>query len=160
MRRQSMTDQVCRGPGGGGGGTHSGIVVYCISLPDHAPTTKGNFPFDVVEEFSRFISCGILLSCGSYFNHVCIYPCSTVDRVIDNLNRLAATDETTGVEETLANLTNPLIDVGLVDELCASRYHTALQEARREKGEPLTQEEMKRIVEEVNEQVRQERLSK
>ena len=85
---------------------------------------------------------------------------STVDRVIDNLNCLAATDDTMGVEETLANLTSPLIDVGPVDESCASRYHAALQEARREKGEPLTQEEIKRVVEEVNEQVRQERLSK
>ena len=59
---------------------------------------------------------------------------------------------------TLLSLQNKFVDVGAIDESCAQRYHEALACAR-EKGEELSQEEVKKIIEDINEEVRQERLS-
>ena len=59
---------------------------------------------------------------------------------------------------TLLSLQNKCIDVGTIDESCAERYHKALASAH-QKGDELSKDEIKKIVEDVNAEVRQERLS-
>ena len=62
--------------------------------------------------------------------------------------------------DTLLALQNEYIEVGIIDESCGQRYHVALANTHRNKGEDLTQDEISKVIEEVNEEVRLERLSK
>ena len=64
----------------------------------------------------------------------------------------------TDPEATLATLTNEFAQLSSVDESCGACYHVALHQAREEKGEDLSQEEIKGVIERVNEEVRLERL--
>lgn len=59
---------------------------------------------------------------------------------------------------TLQALQNQFAGLGFIDESVGERYHVALQNARTEKGEDLTQDEIRKVVEDVNEEVRLERL--
>ena len=61
-------------------------------------------------------------------------------------------------EATVAALSNEFAQLSDVDESCGARYHVALRQTREEKGEDLTQDEIKGVVERVNEEVRLERL--
>lgn len=89
-------------------------------------------------------------------SHSCIFHC-TVASALASINSSAAEE---GAEQTLLALQNECVEVGRVDPASAERYHAALGEARRNKGEDLTAEEIRRVVEEVNEVVRLEGLSK
>ena len=62
-------------------------------------------------------------------------------------------------DSTLTALQNECLEVEGVDTSCAQRYHEALAEAAASKGEELTLEDIRRVVKEVNEEVRLERLS-
>lgn len=68
--------------------------------------------------------------------------------------------EGSSVEDTLTSLQNDCVEVGEIDLTCAQRYHDALANARKNKGEEVTRDEIRAVVEEVNEQVRVERLGK
>lgn len=62
---------------------------------------------------------------------------------------------------TVTALKSEFLNLGdLLDETCGERYHVALCRARQEKGEELTEEEIKKVIEEVNEEVRLERKCK
>lgn len=67
--------------------------------------------------------------------------------------------ETGNADDTVLALQNDCVNVGEVDLTCADMYHTALNEARRSKGEGLTLDEIAAVVAEVNEEVKVERLS-
>lgn len=64
-----------------------------------------------------------------------------------------------GASDTLTSLQTNYVEVGEVDPSCGPRYHEALDQARREKGEELTLEEIRKVVDEVNMEVKLERLS-
>ena len=67
--------------------------------------------------------------------------------------------EGSGDVDTLTTLKNECIEVGKIDESCGERYRAALADARSKKEEDLTLEEISKVVEEVNDEVRVEGLS-
>ena len=79
-----------------------------------------------------------------------------VTRALAGVNNSA---EAGDASQLLAALQSDLIEVGTIDESCAERYQAALTEARRNNGEELSQEEIRKVIEDVNEEVRLERLS-
>lgn len=80
-----------------------------------------------------------------------------VESAISDINKCVLGDEA-DPEATLAALTNEFAQLSSVDESCGARYHVALRQAREEKGEDLTQEEIGGVIERVNEEVRLEKL--
>ena len=80
-----------------------------------------------------------------------------VESAISDINKCVLGDEA-DPEATLAALTNQFAQLSSVDESCGARYHVALRQAREEKGEDLTQEEIGGVIERVNEEVRLEKL--
>ncbi|KAL5481649.1 hypothetical protein EMCRGX_G021851 [Ephydatia muelleri] len=61
-------------------------------------------------------------------------------------------------EEVLSALHSSFVGVGPVDDSCATLYAAALQKAVEEKGRSLSQDEIKVVVEQVNERVRLQNL--
>ena len=80
--------------------------------------------------------------------------------VASALAEVNSSTESSNPETTLTALQNEVLEVAEVDPTCAQRYHQALAEAAQSKGEELSLEEIQRVVKEVNEEVRLERLSK
>ena len=66
----------------------------------------------------------------------------------------------TDPEATLAALSNEFAQLSsVVDATCGARYHVALRQAREEKGgEDLSLDEIRAVIERINEEVRLERL--
>ena len=81
-----------------------------------------------------------------------------VEHAISDINKCVGGADGTDPEATLAALTNEFAQLSSVDESCGARYHVALHQAREEKGEDLSQEEIRGVIERVNEEVRLERL--
>ena len=81
-----------------------------------------------------------------------------VELAISNINKCVS-GEDAGPEAMVAALSNEFAQLSSVDATCGVRYHMALHQAREEKGgENLSQEEIRTVVERVNEEVRLERL--
>ncbi|XP_064390864.1 ras GTPase-activating-like protein IQGAP1 isoform X3 [Halichondria panicea] len=83
----------------------------------------------------------------------------SVDHVIDTINQVSSGAESANPADLLANLKSSLVDVGTVEDSSAVRYQNALEEARLRKGGALTEAEIRDVVAQVNEEVRQETLS-
>ena len=81
---------------------------------------------------------------------------SLVKLAISNINKCVAGE--TDPEATVAALSNEFAQLSSIDESCGARYHVALQQAREEKEEDLSLDEIREVVERVNEEVRLERL--
>ena len=88
-----------------------------------------------------------------YFSH------QLVEQALSTLNTCLG-EEGGNPELTMAALKSDFLHLDDLDESCAERYHVALSQARQEKGEELTAEEIKQVLAEVNEQVRLERKCK
>ena len=80
-----------------------------------------------------------------------------VELAISNINKCVSGDAEP--EAMVAALSNEFAQLSSVDSTCGARYHVALRQAREEKGgEHLSQDEIRTVVERVNEEVKLERL--
>ena len=88
-----------------------------------------------------------------------LFLCFPVASAISEINKCISGDAEP--EAVVAALSNEFAQLSSVDSTCGARYHVALRQAREEKGEggeDLSQEEIRTVVERVNEEVRLERL--
>ena len=80
-----------------------------------------------------------------------------VELAISNINKCVSGDAEP--EAMVAALSNEFAQLSSVDSTCGARYHVALRQAQEEKGgDDLSQDEIRTVVERVNEEVRLERL--
>ena len=76
---------------------------------------------------------------------------------ISDINKCVSGEAEPGA--MVAALSNEFAQLSSVDATCGARYHVALRQAREEKGgEDLSQDEIRTVIEKVNEEVRLERL--
>lgn len=95
-----------------------------------------------------------------------------IQEVIEQMNEQADRDRSVGdaimaintavsgdnTEATVTALKSEFLTIEPMDETCLQRYHEALKQAQGEKGELLTIDEINKVIGEVNEQIRVERL--
>ena len=85
-----------------------------------------------------------------------------VELAILNINKCVVSGDAEP-EAMVAALSNEFaqLESSSIDSTCGARYHVALRQAREEKGgEDLSLDEIRTVVERVNEEVRLERLGK
>lgn len=94
--------------------------------------------------------------------HIFPHAFFPVELAILNINKCVVSGDAEP-EAMVAALSNEFaqLESSSIDSTCGARYHVALRQAREEKGgENLSLDEIRTVVERVNEEVRLERLGK